>query len=118
MLSIALFVDILSTVTMVWTMYSLRTGTRRTDSMIYFLTIYSLNTGVSTSVVVIVALLSVSTCVSDITNLIQVNLQSLLMRTNLIYGATLIVGTKSMCIFMLLDLIIIFHSNIHSLSVL
>ena len=86
--------------------------------MIYSLTIYSLNTGVSTSVVVIVALLSVSTCVSDITNLIQVNLQSLLMRTNLIYGATLIVGTKSMCIFMLLDLIIIFHSNIHSLSVL
>ena len=60
-LSIAVLVDVVSTALLMFYLHKNKTGFKRTDSTVDMLMVYGVNTGLSTSVVAILALI----CVRD-----------------------------------------------------
>ena len=58
-LSIAVLVDVLSTAILMYYLSKNKTGFKRTDSTVDILMVYGVNTGLSTSIVAIIALICV-----------------------------------------------------------
>ncbi|KAI0636100.1 hypothetical protein C8Q77DRAFT_1251813 [Trametes polyzona] len=76
-LAIAVAVDVVATSTLTYYLHQSRTGFKRTDSMVDILMVYGINTGLSTSVVTLAALIS-----------------AIVKPNSLIYTAIMVVGTK------------------------
>ncbi|KAI9060961.1 hypothetical protein FKP32DRAFT_1678556 [Trametes sanguinea] len=76
-LSVAVAADIVATTALTYYLRKSRTGFTKTDSIVDILMVYTINTGLSTSIMTFAALLC-----------------SILMRKNLVYSAILVVSTK------------------------
>ncbi|KAI9056777.1 hypothetical protein FKP32DRAFT_1681943 [Trametes sanguinea] len=76
-ISCAVAVDCVATGTLTYYLHKSRTGFRRTDSMVDVLMVYTVNTGLSTSIVTIAALICAVT-----------------MKSNLIYSGIITIATK------------------------
>ncbi|EIW57869.1 uncharacterized protein TRAVEDRAFT_48895 [Trametes versicolor FP-101664 SS1] len=76
-LALAVAVDVVATSTLTYYLRQSRTGFKRTDSMVDILMVYGINTGLSTSVVTLAALIS-----------------AIALPNSLIYTAIMVVGTK------------------------
>ncbi|OSC98514.1 hypothetical protein PYCCODRAFT_1439206 [Trametes coccinea BRFM310] len=76
-LSVAVAADIVATTALTYYLRRSRTGFTKTDSIVDILMVYTINTGLSTSIMTFAALLC-----------------SILMRKNLVYSAILVVSTK------------------------
>ncbi|KAI0667886.1 hypothetical protein C8Q78DRAFT_1081767 [Trametes maxima] len=76
-LSVAVAVDIFATTALTYYLRKSRTGFQKTDSIVDILMVYTINTGLSTSITTIASLIC-----------------AILMPKNLVYSAILVVGTK------------------------
>ena len=96
-LSIAVLVDVLSTAILMYYLSKNKTGFKRTDSTVDILMVYGVNTGLSTSIVAIIALICVCALLLLLWGqiLLTRGAQGVVMPKNLIYSAVLVVTTKS-----------------------
>ncbi|KAI0763282.1 hypothetical protein BD413DRAFT_210368 [Trametes elegans] len=76
-LSVAVAADVVATTALTYYLRQSRTGFTRTDSIVDILMVYTVNTGLSTSIATIAALVC-----------------AIVMKNNLVYSAILVVGTK------------------------